>query len=393
MNHLRSVCIFLLIIAVLAITGRADAEKEILLTFAGDCTLGSEEATRTQETSLVMTAKKKGYDYFFAQMRELFEQDDQTIINLEGVLSDSNAQESRSKRYRFRGPTEFVRILTGSSIEACGLSNNHFSDFGKQGEESTKAALGENGIGWFRGFDYYVFEKEGIRIAFIALENTIVYNEFFKVKALMADLKENGEANAIVACWHTGHEYRGAHEPSTQKTCELLISYGADLVINTHPHVLQGISIYQDRCIFYSLGNFVFGGNDRIRTEKFKQDKTVSTLYSMALQVRMLFTDDGKYLGQQPVIYPVYTSSAAPMNNYQPYRVNADDAVPVRAALQEDSSFRIPEISVGPDGLSRIDLGYIAAYDGVEFPNADPNRPRGIPEAADPAPGRETKGN
>lgn len=395
MRYFRAACVFLLMITALTVTCGAGAEKSILFTFTGDCTLGSEERTGEQETSFVTVAKKKGYDYFFANMRELFEQDDLTIINLEGVLSDSKNQENKSKTYRFRGPTEYVRILTGSSIEVCNLANNHLNDFGKQGEERTKATLEENGIGWFREYDYYIYEKDGIRIAFIGLENRTVFNEIAKVNALMATLKESGEANAIVVCWHTGREYRGAHEDGTQKICEDMIRNGADLIINMHPHVLQGISLCNNRCIFYSLGNFVFGGNDRIRTEKFKLDKTVSTLYTVALQVRMQFSDDGKYLGQHPVLYPVYTSSTAPINNYQPYRVNAQDAIPVLEALQEDTDRKkiTLSISVGKDGLSMIDLGYIAAFDGVAFPDSDNRSLRGAPEAADPAPSRETKSN
>ena len=392
-KHIRLTVPFLMIIAILLTSGYAGAEKSVLLTFTGDCTLGSEERTRDLDGSFDKLAAKYGYDYFFANFREMFEQDDHTIINFEGVLSDTKAQETQKKRYRFRGPVEFIKILTGSSIEACSLSNNHIADFGKQGEESTKAVLDENGIGWFQNFKYNIYEKDGIKIAFIALENKIVYNEFDKVKKMIIDLKEKGEANAIVICWHTGLEYRGAHETNTERTSQAMIRYGVDLVIITHPHVLQGICVYNNRCIFYSLGNFVFGGNSAIRTEKFKLDKTVTSLYSMVVQVKLLFTDDGKYLGQQPVIYPVYTSSAAPANNYQPYRVNADDAVPIRDALQEDTTFTIPDISVGADGLSRIDLGYLAAFDGVEMPEGGNDGPQGVPEASNPTPTRQSKGD
>ena len=248
---------FLLIIGVLLTAVCAEAEKTILLTFTGDCTLGSEEATRPREDSFDSLAAKNGYDYFFANFREMFEQDDHTIINFEGVLSDTKAQETQKKRYRFRGPKEFVSILTGSSIEACSLSNNHIGDFGKQGEESTKQTLDENGIGWFQNYKYYIYEKEGIKIAFIALENKIVYKEFEKIKKLIIDLKESGEANAIVVCWHTGLEYRGAHETNTERTSQALVRYGADLIIMHHPHVLQGICVYNNRSIFYSLGNFL----------------------------------------------------------------------------------------------------------------------------------------
>ena len=392
MKRLRTVILLVLVLCLTLVSAGALAEKSIVLTFTGDCTLGSEEATRPREDSLDSVAAAKGYDYFFANFREMFEQDDQTVINFEGVLSDNKFQESRTKRYRFRGPTEFVKILTGSSIEACSLSNNHIGDFGKQGEESTKATLDENGIGWFQNYKYYLYEKEGIRIAFIALENRIVYKEFDKIKKMIMTLKESGEANAIVVCWHTGLEYRGAHETNTERTSQALVRYGADLIIITHPHVLQGVNVYNNRCIFYSLGNFVFGGNSAIRTEKFKLDQTVTSLYSIVVQVKMLFTNDGKYLGQQPVIYPVYTSSAAPANNYQPYRVNAEDAAAVRAALQEDTAFQLPEITTGADGLSKIELSYLAAFDGVDIPESEGEGPQGVPEAANPSPSRNTKG-
>lgn len=392
-RFLKAFGMLLITFSILFTAGCAGAEKSILLTFTGDCTLGSEERTRSQENSFDSTAAKRGYDYFFSNFREMFAQDDHTVINLEGVLSDESKQERQSKRYRFRGPTDFVKIMTGASIDACSLANNHIGDFHKQGEDSTKAVLDENGIGWFQNFKYHIYEKEGIKVAFIALENKVVYNEFDKIRKTITDLKESGEANAIVICWHTGMEYRGMHELNTEKTCKTLIRYGADLIINNHPHVLQGIGVYNNRCIFYSLGNFVFGGNAAIRTEKFKADKFVTSQYSAVVQVKLLFSDDGKYLGQQPTVYPVITSRSAPVNDYQPYRANAEEAIPIRAALQEDTVFTLPDITVGADGLSKIDLGYLAAFDGVEVPESETEGPQGVPEAPNATPTRRTKGD
>ncbi len=392
-RYLKPICMLLSVFFVLFTISYAGAEKSVLLTFTGDCTLGSEERIRSQESSFDSIAKKRGYDYFFSNFSEMFAQDDQTVINLEGVLSDDNKQEKQSKRYRFRGPTDFVKILKGASIEACSLSNNHIGDYGKQGEESTKAVLDENGIGWFQNFKYYICEKEGIKVAFIALENKVVYNEFDKIKKLINELKESGEANAVAICWHTGMEYHGLHEPNTEKICKTLIRFGADLIVLNHPHVLQGIGVYNNRCIFYSLGNFVFGGNAAIRTEKYKPDKPVTSQYSAVVQVKLLFSDDGKYLGQQPIVYPVITSGSAPVNDYQPYRANNEEAIPIRDALQEDTAFTIPDITVGADGLSRIDLGFLAAFDGVEVPESEADGPQGVPEAPNAMPTRKTKGD
>ena len=205
-KRLRSVCLILLVLSVVISSGCAAAEKSILLTFTGDCTLGSEEATRPREDSFDSLAASKGLDYFFDNFRTMFENDDQTVINFEGVLSDNKFQESRTKRYRFRGPTDFVKILTGSSIETCSLANNHIGDFGKQGEESTKATLDANNIGWFQNYKYYIYEKEGVKVAFIALENRTVYKEFEKIKKMITKLKETGEAGT--PDWNTGERMR-----------------------------------------------------------------------------------------------------------------------------------------------------------------------------------------
>ncbi len=392
----RSISLTLLILAMMTLAcSTAGAEKNILLSFTGDCTIGSTEKTRADADSFDSVANAKGYGYFFANYREMFEQDDLTVINFEGVLSDKRAQESQSKTYRFRGPTEFVKILTESSVEACSLANNHTGDFGAQGEETTKATLEENHINWFQQYKPYIFEKDGIRIAFVSFHN--IWNEFDKVKQLLIKLKEEEKVNAIVVCWHAGLEYRGSHEANVESTSKAMIKYGADLVVINHPHVLQGINIHNNRSVFYSLGNFVFGGNSRIRTEKFRMDLTVSSLYSIVIQAKLTFSDEGKYLGQQTVIYPTCNSSGGfdkynvQINNYQPYRANSEEAEIIRNAIQLDTTFTLPDVSIGADGKTRIDLGYLAAFDGADLPEGGNDGPQGVPEASNPTPTRNNK--
>ena len=160
------------IAAGLLFASSALAETTLHITFAGDCTLGSEEAMRNQASSFVSTITREGYDWPFANMQELFQNDDLTVVNLEGVLSDSNKQENKKKTFRFRGPTDYVNILTRSGIEAVNLANNHTQDFGKQGFTSTQQTLDAAGIGYFGGQTYYIWEKNGIKIAFFGMGST-----------------------------------------------------------------------------------------------------------------------------------------------------------------------------------------------------------------------------
>ena len=65
----------------------------------------------------------------------------------------------------------------------------------------------------------------------------------------------------MIACCHWGIE--GDHYPNDyqQKLAHQIIDWGADVLIGTHPHVLQGVELYKGKLICYSLGNFCFGGN------------------------------------------------------------------------------------------------------------------------------------
>ena len=370
MRKITGRAVLILLILLLGGAAGAKAEKTVLMTFAGDCTLGGEEYVNKTEESFAAFAGKYGYDYFFANFREMFEHDDFTVVNLEGVLSDSPYMERKTKAFRFRGPTDNVRILTGSSVEAVSIANNHIGDFGAQGVESTCRILDGSGVAWFRNETYKVLEHDGIRIAFFGLEHSRYYALNGWLTRTFRELKDSGEANAIVVYVHTGIEYKGEHEDRAAVMVNDLVGMGADLVLLSHPHVLQGMDIINNRTVFYSLGNFVFGGNSAIRYERYHGWKETSSLYSMAVQVKMTFTNEGKYLGQRVVIYPAYISDDPEINHYQPRRVNAQEAKPVWDAIQRDTAFGLPELKEA-DGLSYMEFPYLAATDDVLMPEDD----------------------
>lgn len=344
------------------------AEKEVLMTFAGDCTLGGEGFNRKKEDSFFAYVEKYGYDYFFANFRNLFENDDLTVVNLEGVLTDSEFLENKKKTFRFRGDTDYVKILTGSSVEAVTTANNHITDFGEQGDRNTRKTLDENGVGWFRADKYYTFERDGIRIVFFGLENSRYYSMRTKLAKQWKEMKESGEASAIVVYVHTGIEYVGEHEDYATKMATNLIDMGADLVLMSHPHVLQGTEVINQRTVFYSMGNFVFGGNSAIKTKTYQGVKEVTSLYSMAVQVKMTFTNDGQYLGQRAVVYPAYISDDPEINHYQPKRLTIEEAEPVRAAIQRDTAFELPELKADENGLAVMEFPYVAASEEPLMP-------------------------
>lgn len=85
------------------------------------------------------------------------------------------------------------------------------------------------------------------------------------------------------------------------------IDAGADVVWGHHPHVLQPIEKYGDGIIFYSLGNFSFGGNTSPRD-----------FDSAVIQLAITRSGDGTVRMDQVNVHPVCISSITTFNNYQP---------------------------------------------------------------------------
>ena len=66
------------------------------------------------------------------------------------------------------------------------------------------------------------------------------------------------EVDFVFAYTHWGAEYKTMFSRGQQKMAHELIDAGADLVLGSHPHVVQPIEVYKNKVIFYSLGNFLF---------------------------------------------------------------------------------------------------------------------------------------
>ncbi len=366
---MRKYAIPVIIAILLFLCGQAAAEKVITISFTGDCTLGSEERTKGKPYSFDTFVREKGYSYFFENFYGLFSADDCTIANCEGVLSDSSEGELTNKRFRFRGTKDFAQIFSAGSVEAVSLANNHIKDYSTQGVRNTKRALEEAGVGWAYGEDLWLLEKDGIRIAFASIDYSVWVKSNKNIRKKILEMKEKGEINAAVLLIHQGKEYAAKHGPDQDAYADYYLDQGAaDLVVMHHPHVLQGIRISHNRTILYSLGNFVFGGYDTVT----RGDSGTNSLYTVVVQAKLYFTDEGKYMGQQIFLYPAYVSGEDPVNNYQPIRVTAEQAEPVIKAIQDDTEWELPPMWTDENGLAYLALQYLPAEEDIRSGNGEP---------------------
>ncbi len=321
----------LLCLLILLLPLSALAEKKVTLTFVGDCTIGGEDRLREKDYSFDAYLEKYGYDYFFKEVQSVIGNDDITVANLESVFINYSSTKVE-KTYNFRAPKHYVNVLTGSSVEAVNISNNHTYDFGPDGVIHTTKTLNEAGQGWF-GTNHtvqktWVWERDGIKIGFVGAE--MIYWSYGNRELFLGQiekLKKEG-CQVVVAVGHGGVEYAPQHQAAQDMFADSVMEHGADIVIGHHPHVLQGINVKNGKTVCYSLGNFVFGGNAKIRAP-----------YTALFQFELTFDDTNKYLGHQLTIIPALPSGEREFNNYQPVLATGEDAAAVMAQIQFDTSF------------------------------------------------------
>lgn len=235
--------------ALLLIT--AQKQKPATLLFVGDIMLDRQVRERM---------RARGAEYPFALLSTITApvRADIQIGNLEGAVS---VRRPPVKENDFAFATSTVAILKAAGFTAVSLANNHTLDQGAAGYEDTKRALAAAEIGFFGhsvrdDLPPAIVEIRGRRIAFLGY--SIVDNPLDERSALAAIRSARTGADTVVVMPHWGAEYALTQNEKQKMLARKFIDAGADAVIGGHPHVVQGIEIYKNKPIVYSLGNFVF---------------------------------------------------------------------------------------------------------------------------------------
>ena len=305
-------------------------EERFLLTFAGDCTLGANPKNTCADVGFPRVVGED-YAYPFQNVVSYFEADDATFVNLEGTLTDVG--NPADKTYTFRGSPAYSRILTDNSVEVVTLANNHSFDYGQAGYNSTRTVLEEAGVPYGERDTGVLIELDcGLNVG---LYGMVYYKlDVEDMKTEIASLREQG-AELVIVAPHWGVE--GSYLP-TQLQIDVghaAIDAGADIVWGSHPHVLQPVEEYGDGIIYYSMGNFCFGGNSK--PEDFD---------TVLLQQEVIRSPEGEIsLGILKII-PCSISSEKNVNNYQPTPMAADSEEYIRVLSKLDGSFEGPNLKI-----------------------------------------------
>ena len=198
----------------------------LTITAVGDCTFCGEAGSKSNKRFL-QCVEENGYDYFFANVRDLFQADDLTIVNLEGPLT--TAEKPRAHGYVFKADPECVQILTGSGVELCNLANNHAMDYGAAGLKETAEVLAANGIGYCGFTEAWRAELKGVRVT--ALGFTKWDHTPEQVTEAIAAARP--DCDLLIVNMHWGWERQNQQCQEQVELGRAAVDAGADLVIDS----------------------------------------------------------------------------------------------------------------------------------------------------------------
>jgi poly-gamma-glutamate capsule biosynthesis protein CapA/YwtB (metallophosphatase superfamily) len=247
-------------------------KRRVLLTATGDILFDRGVTDSVKESG-------EGYDYVFRSTQGLLRDADLTIVNLECPLSSRGQQINM-----FRGEPAAAEAMYRAGIDLVSLANNHVLDYGYPAFLETLEVLERNGLtplgagrNRCEACRARVETVNGIRIAFLAYTEIrpgftytrvpinweagqerpgVIGANTAQIRLDLANAKKL--ADFIVVFIHWGDEYKQEPNMFQRTLARIMVEDGANLVIGHHPHVVQGVEIYDSRVISYSLGNFVF---------------------------------------------------------------------------------------------------------------------------------------
>lgn len=225
-------------------------------------------------------------DFLDDKIKDFLHSADHVVANAESPLTASVIS-SKMEISHLTNPNAYT-WFQGIDADIWTLANNHILDCGETGMLDTMDAAQKAGavcVGAGRNIDeaskYITLDCEGgigifsvtyKRAEFIRATQTapgcVLFDETERIKKVIREIKRKNKWCILIA--HGGDEFSNLPMPYMRKLYKKYLSFGADIIVGHHPHVVQNYEKVGDKIIFYSLGNFVFD-TDYQRKQKYSE--------------------------------------------------------------------------------------------------------------------------
>lgn len=248
----------------------------------------------------------------FSKIKSILEKTDIALANLETTLSDGEY----SGYPQFNSPDSLVDAIKYSGIDLLSLINNHSIDKGRIGLTRTLNIVRNKGIDTIgikkdpTEKDYIIKDVSGIKIGFFAYSYGQINNDnkYLNGNPVPSDLKDltnvfdptdidstlssmkeqidaikKEKVDTIVLFIHWGEEYQIQPNEFQKTLAQKLCDEGVDIIIGSHPHVIQPIEILKssdknssrETLVIYSLGNAISNQREEYTNSKYTEDGVI----------------------------------------------------------------------------------------------------------------------
>ncbi len=243
---------------------------EVVMTFAGDVHFAERTTALLDDPATA-----------FGPVADVFTASDLAVVNLETAVTTGGTAEP--KKYLFRAPPAAYAAVKAAGVDAVSLGNNHSLDYGRVGLADTLRHAEDAGMPTFgagadadAAYAPWVTEVTGTTIALLGISMVHELETSWNAtdsragvahardaeRSLAAVEAAGEQAEFVVVYMHWGKESNECPTGEMKAFARKLADAGADLIVGTHAHLLQGDGWLDDTYVSYGLGNFLWWWND-----------------------------------------------------------------------------------------------------------------------------------
>ena len=284
------------------------------------------------DTLYIQRKTDSGYDFkpLYTHVADRIAAADLAFINQETMMTPDLPPSSYPM---FNTPTEMAGDLRDIGFDLLSLANNHMLDKGSAGLLKTQALIASTqGLSSAGGYptaeaqqQTTILERNGIRFAFVSFTQhtnglprpadqpyLLIYTDESDTMRTQIE-QARAAADVVVVSVHWGEENTHQTTDYQQNKAQEIADLGADVILGTHPHVLQPVELLSAKDgrqvpVIYSLGNFVSG-----------QVQSPNLIGGMAEITVQKNQTTGKVTIEKPVITPLVTHYDTGMRNVTVY--------------------------------------------------------------------------
>ena len=248
------------------------AATEPVLAFVGDMLFTENTLSRYHQQGIS--------SMFSEELLSAMTDADLFMVNEEFPFS-TRGEAAEDKQFTFRVDPSYVRIFQEIGVDVATVANNHALDFGVDAFTDSLDTLDQAGIARVGGGRTLSEAKAPVirtvgdsTVGILGASRVIPVSSWTAGSArpgmftaydqapLLNEISDlSSQCDYTVVYLHWGIEKDEYPQEYQRKLAYACIDAGADLVVGSHPHVLQGFETYKGKLIAYSLGNFLFSNS------------------------------------------------------------------------------------------------------------------------------------